>query len=119
MDKNLMNNNVDNLEYATIVTENKLLRASFSWMAVAMLLTSVTAFLFGFMPGLTSLLLTETEVGLKPTMLAYVVMFAPLIFALTMSFALNRLSYPALIGLFIAYSVVNGISFSFIFHVYQ
>jgi FtsH-binding integral membrane protein len=64
-------------------------------------------------------LLEPTEFGSKPTMLAYVVMFAPLIFVLVMNFALNKLSYGALIGLFIAYSIINGISFSFIFAVYQ
>ena len=119
MDRDLRNTNVDNLEYATFDTSNKLLRASFSWMTLAMLLTSVTAFLFGFMPELTSFLLTETEAGIRPTTLAYVVMFAPLIFVLAMSFGLNKLSYPALIALFVGYSIINGISFSFIFWVYN
>jgi len=119
MDNNLRNTNIDNLEYATITTENKLLRSAFSWMSLAMLLTAVTAYAFGFVPELTSFLLTETEVGLKPTTLAYVVMFAPLIFVMVMSFALNKLSYPALIALFVSYAVVNGVSFSFIFWVYN
>jgi FtsH-binding integral membrane protein len=119
MDRDLRNTNVDNLEYATIVTGNKLLRASFSWMTLAMLLTSITAFLFGFMPELTSFLLTETEAGIRPTTLAYVVMFSKLIFVMVMSFGLNKLSYPALIALFVGYSIINGISFSFIFWVYN
>jgi len=46
-------------------------------------------------------------------------MFAPLLFVMGMSFALNKLSYPALIGLFVAYAIINGISFSFIFWVYN
>jgi uncharacterized protein len=119
MERNLRNTNIDNLEYATIVTENKLLRASFSWMALAMLLTTISALLFAFMPGLTSLLLEQGENGLKPTVLAYVVMFAPLLFVLGINFGLNRLSMPALVGLFIAYSIINGISFSFIFFIYN
>lgn len=109
---------INKMEYTTIVSENKLLRASFSWMALAMLLTSLSALLFAYTPQLTALLLEETEVGVKPTMLAYVVMFAPLIFVLVMGFGLNKLSYPALIGLFVSYSIINGISFSFIFYVY-
>lgn len=116
MDTNFRNTDIDKMDFTTTVAgENKLLRASFSWMSLAMLLTTITAYAFGFVPELTAYLITETG----PTTLAYVVMFAPLIFVLAMSFGLNRLSYPALIGLFIAYSLVNGISFSFIFWVYS
>jgi FtsH-binding integral membrane protein len=119
MERNLRNTNIDNLDYATVVSENRLLRTSFSWMALAMLLTSLSAMLFAFVPQLTAILLEPTEAGYKPTMLAYVVMFAPLLFVMGISFGLNRLSMPALVGLFIAYSVINGISFSFIFRVYN
>lgn len=118
MENNMRSTDINKMEYTTIVSENKLLRASFSWMALAMLLTSLSALLFAYTPQLTALLLEETEVGVKPTMLAYVVMFAPLIFVLVMGFGLNKLSYPALIGLFVSYSIINGISFSFIFYVY-
>ncbi len=114
--RNLRNTDIDKIEYATVVsTENKLLRASFSWMSLAMLLTTVTAYAFGFMPELKSFLINETG----PTTLAYVVMFAPLIFVMAMSFGLSRLSYPALIALFVGYSLINGISFSFIFWIYS
>ena len=119
MQINQRNMNIDKIEYATITRENKLLRSSFSWMALAMLLTTITAYLFGFVPELSSYLIAETETGMRPTTLAYIVMFAPLLFVLGMNFGLNRLSYPALIGLFIAYALINGISFSFIFWVYS
>lgn len=119
MDKNLRNTDIESIDFKTITGENKLLRNSFSWMALAMLLTSIAAYMFAFMPQLTALLLTPTETGFKPSIFAYVAMFAPLLFVLGINFGLNRLSYPALIGLFVAYSVVNGISFSFIFLVYS
>lgn len=119
MENNLRSTDIDKIEYATLVGENKLLRNSFTWMSVAMLLTTLAAILFAFVPELTSLLLEQTELGMKPTMLAYVVMFAPLIFVFAIGFGLNKLSYPALIGLFVAYAVVNGISFSFIFFIYN
>jgi uncharacterized protein len=45
---------------------------------------------------------------------AYLVMFSPLAFVLLMSFGLNRISYPVLALLFMAYAAVTGISFSFI-----
>ncbi len=119
MENNLRSTDIDKIEYTTLVGENKLLRNSFTWMSVAMLLTTLAAILFAFVPELTSLLLEQTEMGVKPTMLAYVVMFAPLIFVFAIGFGLNKLSYPALIGLFVAYAVVNGISFSFIFFIYN
>jgi FtsH-binding integral membrane protein len=76
--------------------------------------------LFAFVPELTTLLIEPTEFGgAKPTMLAYVVMFAPIIFVMAMSFGVNKMSLPVLIGTFVAYSIVNGISFSFIFFIYN
>jgi FtsH-binding integral membrane protein len=118
--ENLRSTDLNRIDFGTVAGENKLLKASFLWMAVAMLLTSLAASLFAFVPQLTDLLLQPTEFGgVKPTTLAYIVMFAPLIFVMVMSFGLQKLSYPALIGLFVAYSTVNGISLSFIFSVYN
>ena len=120
MERDFRSTDIDKIEYATIVGENKLLRASFSWMALAMLLTSLSALLFAFVPALTELLMQPTDFGgSKPTMLAYAVMFAPLIFVMVIGFGFNKMSFPALVGLFIAYSIINGISFSFIFFVYH
>jgi uncharacterized protein len=119
MENNLRNTNIDSIGYTVINKENKLLRASFSWMTLAMVFTTLAAYLFSHVPALVGLMFTETETGIKPSVLAYIVMFAPLLFVLGMNFGLNRLSYPALIGLFIAYSLVNGMSFSFIFIIYS
>jgi len=119
MENNLRSTNLDELDLSTVVTGNKLLRNSFTWMSVAMLLTTLAALLFAFVPEFTQILLVPGEDGVKPSVFAYVVMFAPLIFVLVMSFALNKLSYPALLSLFIAYAIINGISFSFIFYVYS
>jgi FtsH-binding integral membrane protein len=38
---------------------------------------------------------------------------------MAMSFGVNKMSLPVLIGTFVAYSIVNGISFSFIFFIYN
>lgn len=120
MENNLRSTDIDKIEYTTVIGQNKLLRTSFSWMALAMLLTSLAALLFAFVPQLTDLLLEPNEFGgFKLTYLAYGVMFAPIIFVMLMSFRMNKLSYGALIGLFVAYSLVNGISLSFIFLVYN
>lgn len=119
MNTNFRNTNIDKIESATIVSENKLLRAAFSWMALAMVLTTIASLLFAFVPQLTSLLLEPTEFGFKPTILAYIVMFAPLVFVFAIGLGLNKMSYTTLIGVFVAYAIINGISFSFIFFIYN
>lgn len=63
MDNNLRSTNIDKIDFTTVAGENKLLRASFSWMALAMLLTSLAAMLFAFVPQLTAFLLEPTELG--------------------------------------------------------
>ena len=50
--------------------------------------------------------------------LGWVVMFAPLAFVLTMSFAFARLSAPLLTFFFVAYAAVMGVSLSFILLAY-
>jgi hypothetical protein len=57
-----------------------------------------------------------SPVGL--TGLGKVTLFAPLGFVLIMSFGFQRLSATALMALFLAYAIVNGISFSFILLAY-
>lgn len=52
------------------------------------------------------------------TGLGKITLFAPLGFVLIMSFGYGKLSAPVLLGLFIAYAVINGISFSFILIAY-
>jgi len=87
----------------------------FTYMAGALAITGVLAYWFSSSPALMSTLYNP-ETGMK--MLGYIVMFAPLIFVLVMSFSFNKLSSFALLALFVAYSAVMGISLSFIFLAY-
>jgi uncharacterized protein len=119
MEMNYRNTNIDKIEYASVAGENKLLRAAFSWMALAMVLTTLASLLFYFMPQLQDLLMEDAGGYLKPTMLAYVVMFAPFGFILAINFGIHRMSYATLVGVFLAFSVVMGMSLSFIFYTYQ
>lgn len=108
------------MESTTLTSQNTVLRSAFAWMSLAMVLTTLSAIVFAYVPQLTSLLLEPNEYGgFTPSTLAYVVMFAPLLFVLAMSFGINKMSLPVLIGTFVAYSIINGISFSFIFFVYN
>lgn len=88
----------------------------FTWMAAALGITAIVAFQFGTNVDYLSLLINPAKGGL--TILGYIVMFAPFVFVLLMSAAFNRLSYPALLGIFLVYSVLMGMSLSFIFLAY-
>ncbi len=86
----------------------------FSWMFLALAATSVTAYYFASSPSLLSLLISET--GLSP--LGWLVMLSPLGFVLLMSLGFNKLSAGALTVLFIVYSIITGMSLSFILLIY-
>jgi uncharacterized protein len=92
----------------------------FLWMFIALGVSTVFAFLFANNASLMAYLVSFNPVTGKGGMsvLGYAVMFAPIGFVLLMSFAFQRLSAPALIGLFMAYAAINGISFSFILLAY-
>jgi FtsH-binding integral membrane protein len=111
--------NIDKIEYATVVGSNTLLRTVFAWMTVALVITTIASLVFAYVPGLINSLISVDETGGHLSIFGWVVMLAPLGFVLLMSFGFNRLSYPALIGLFIAYAAINGISLSFIFMIYS
>jgi FtsH-binding integral membrane protein len=120
MNTNFRNTPIEKMESTTLTSQNTVLRSAFAWMSLAMVLTTLSAIVFAYVPQLTSLLLEPNEYGgFTPSTLAYVVMFAPLLFVLAMSFGINKMSLPVLIGTFVAYSIINGISFSFIFFVYN
>jgi FtsH-binding integral membrane protein len=88
----------------------------FGWMALAMVITAITAFMFA---GNESLMrsLINTETG-GMTGLGWVVTFAPIGFVLLMSFGFQRLSPATLTLLFVAFSVLMGMSLSFILLIY-
>jgi FtsH-binding integral membrane protein len=92
----------------------------FLWMFVALSLSTLAAYLFGTNESLMQYLLqTNPETGRTgPTIFGYVAMFAPLGLVLLMGFGLSKLSYPALIGIFVLYAALTGISLSFILLAY-
>ena len=88
----------------------------FAYMGAALALTALIAYYFGMSESLVSHLI-NFETG-RPTTLGWGVTFAPIGFVLIMSFGFNRLSAGALLGLFVVYSMVMGLSLSFIFLMY-
>jgi FtsH-binding integral membrane protein len=92
----------------------------FSYMALALTLSGVMAWWFGHSPELMAKLYTIDFLAgtAELNILGWVVMLAPLGLVFAMGGLLNRLSGQMLLLLFIAYSVINGISLSFIFLTY-
>jgi uncharacterized protein len=87
----------------------------FTWMTLAMLITGITAWLFASSP---ELILTLRNPMGGMTGLGWIVMLAPIGFVLLMSLGFQRLSPAIMSLLFIAFSVLMGMSLSFIFQVY-
>lgn len=90
----------------------------FAWMFAGLFLTGIVAYYFGTHPETLSFMVEQTPRGSAITGLGWLVVFAPIGFVLLMSFGYQRLSAPVLSFLFIAYSLVNGLSLSFIFLAY-
>jgi FtsH-binding integral membrane protein len=108
--------------YTTNITHNNIAAHSFNtflnklfiWMGVGMFITAIVSYLFVTTPYLLSLLTNTTGI----TSFGYVITFAPIGFVLLMSFQFNRLSYLALLILFLLYAATMGVSLSFIFLIY-
>jgi uncharacterized protein len=107
---------LDNLQVQDQQVVRDFMARTFTWMAFALAITAVVAYLFSSNAYLMSYLV-DTTTG-RTNVLGKVVMFAPLIFVLTMSFAYNRLSTSVMALLFVIYAAINGISFSFVLAVY-
>lgn len=82
----------------------------FTWMFVALLISSLAAYIFSTNLDLLAYLVTET--GLSA--LGYIVMFAPLGLVMLLSFGINKLSFSAMSVIYVIYALITGISLSFI-----
>lgn len=107
-------NNVIEIEDAA--ASRRFIANVFMWMFVALGLSAGLAWIFGHDITLFKLLV-DLETGQR-TGLGTVVMFLPLAFVLVMSFGMNKLNYPLLIVLFVAFALAMGLSLSFIFAAY-
>ena len=110
-------NNLNNYNDQTINIDSSAVSRSFvanvfSYMTLALVITGVAAYWFAASGNILALMQGSS-------LLLWGVMLAPIGMVLIMSFAFNRLSFSALMGLFLAYSLVNGISLSVIFLIYS
>ncbi|SMC80436.1 Bax inhibitor-1/YccA family protein [Pedobacter nyackensis] len=118
-----MDNNNQNWSQQSVFVEDitgkvakKFFANVFLWMFVALSISSFAAYYMSSTPEMMTYLINQ-ETG-KMGMLGWVAMLAPLGLVMLMSAGLNRLSYAALLGVFILYSVLTGVSLSFILLAY-
>ncbi len=113
--QNYQYENVIQIEDA--VASRKFMANVFLWMFAALGASAFFAYLFANDDNLLSLLY-DFETGQR-TGLGLLVTFAPLGFVFLMSLGFQRLSYSLLVILFVLYSVLTGISLSFILLYYS
>lgn len=121
MDNNFKKTNLNNIESATIVSERSLFASVFTWMFLALAVTTISSLLFAYNPELGNLLYNFDDMGnaIGRSLIGWVVMLAPLGLVLMMNFAFNKLSFVALMGIFFGFSMLMGISLSSIFLAYS
>jgi FtsH-binding integral membrane protein len=83
-------------------------------MGLGLTLSAIVAYVFGTDMAYMRSLVSETGM----TGLGYVVMFAPIAFVFAMSLGFQRFSSTVMLLLFLVYSIVMGMSLSFIFMIY-
>ncbi|MEQ7800816.1 Bax inhibitor-1/YccA family protein [Pedobacter sp. ASV1-7] len=118
-----MDNNNQNWSQQSVFVEDitgkvakKFFANVFLWMFVALTLSSLAAYYMASTPEMMSYLINQ-ETG-KMGMLGWVAMLAPLGLVLLMSAGMSRLSFGALLGVFVLYAVLTGVSLSFILLAY-
>ncbi|HEX2617175.1 MAG TPA: Bax inhibitor-1/YccA family protein [Flavobacteriales bacterium] len=104
------------VQVADADTTRAFLARVFTYMGLAMVISGVMAWWFGHDMGMLSYL-RNPETG-KQTILGWVVLLSPLALVFVMGGMVNRLSGTAMLGVFILYSALTGMSLSYIFLAY-
>jgi len=92
------------------------LSSVFSWMFMGLGVTSISSYLFSGSQELMMMLVNPETGGLN--LLGWVVMLAPFGFVLVMGIGYQRMSFSTLSLIFVLYSIIMGLSLSFIFLAY-
>lgn len=121
METNFRKTNIDEIQGATIVTQKNLLATVFGWMFIGMVLTTIASLAFAFIPSLFELMVNVNEEGYitGKSILGHIITFAPLLMLIGIGAGFRRFSFAALAAFFIAFSILFGISISYIFIIYQ
>lgn len=91
----------------------------FLWMFAALGITASAAYLFGTNEALFSMLVKVTAEGTtKMSILGWIVTFAPFIIIIATSANINKMSVQKAVLCYVIYSILMGVSLSFIFWTY-
>lgn len=108
------------LESATL-EKNKFLGRTYGWMAIAMLISAASAFIGAFFePFMLFIWGYNFSTGTVGRPIGFIVLsVVELGLVITMGSKIRQLSLNAVIGIFIAYSIINGLTLSSIFYIYS
>lgn len=106
--------NINEMESADV--SRTFMSKVFLWMCIALGITALTAFISASSPAFFSMLFTQDG---RMSLLGWVVTLAPLILVFVMSARVDRMSKGTMTAIFVFYSVLMGMSLSFIFFAYS
>ena len=110
--------NYNEMNNSAGVLPNTFVANVFMWMFAALGITALVAYGFGTNDELISMLFTIDKNGASLNIFGWIVMLAPLAIVFIMSRGMERMSASTMVFLFIVYSVLMGMSLSFIFLIY-
>lgn len=116
------NTDIDRLkEDSTLIVSDSFVSSIFAWMFGALLVTSLTAYLFGTSHALTAMMYKTDAYGEASgiTIFGWTVMLSPLVLVFFLSATIEKLKLPVLILVFFAYSALLGMSISYIFLIFS
>lgn len=107
-------NTIADIQVRDESTVRSFMAGVFTWMFIALAITAAVSYYVALTPAIMQLMITTTGLSI----FGWIVMLAPIGFVLLMSFRFQKLSAMTLTLLFIVYSVLVGLSLSFIFLAY-
>lgn len=119
MENNIFSSSATYHDVPASAVPKTFLASVFSYMTAALAITGIVAYVVGGLNNgkLMYDMFITAEGAISP--LWWVVVFAPLGLSMLMAFAFNRLSSVAMLGIYILYSVLMGLSMGSIFLIYS
>lgn len=105
-------------EDSTLVVSESFVSNVFMWMFAALGITALTAYFFGTTEELLNLLFQQTSNGEKVTILGWIAILAPVFLVYFIARRVEKMRFSVMVILFLVYSVLMGLSMSFIFTEY-
>lgn len=118
MENNIFSSSATFKDVDSSAVPRTFLASVFAYMTAALAITGIIAYIVGGVNDgqIFRDMFFKAEGGIKP--LFYVVAFAPIGLVMLMSFAFNRLSSVAMLGVYILYAALMGLSMGAIFLIY-